>query len=168
MRARAAMLDEALIVLTGLWSGESFSHQGTYYTVRGAQFLPPALQSPRIPIWVGGTWPLRGPIRRAARWDGVFPHFRDGSGRIVPMPPPVLREMLAFIREHRDSEASFAVVLRGASPDDRSAAAAMVEPYREAGLTWWLEGVDGGRDLAAIQARIRRGPPDVQGEAPVL
>jgi len=171
LRTRAAMLDEALLVLTGLWSGVPFSHQGTHYTVRAAQFLPPPLQSPRIPIWVGGTWPLRGPIRRAARWDGVFPHYRDAAGQPAPMPPAALGEMLSFIRaeRHGEDDRPFAVVLRGASPGgDRAAATATVEPYHQAGLTWWLEGVDGGRDLAAVRARIRRGPPDVQGGASVL
>src|SRR5947209_17503121 len=31
LRTRAAMLDEALAVLTGLWSGRPFSHQGAHY-----------------------------------------------------------------------------------------------------------------------------------------
>ena len=33
LRTRAAMLDEGLAVLTGLWSGRPFSHHGRHYTV---------------------------------------------------------------------------------------------------------------------------------------
>jgi alkanesulfonate monooxygenase SsuD/methylene tetrahydromethanopterin reductase-like flavin-dependent oxidoreductase (luciferase family) len=64
-QTRAAMLDEGLEVLTGLWSGEPFSHQGQHYTVQSARFLPMPVQSPRIPIWVAGIWPRKAPLRRA-------------------------------------------------------------------------------------------------------
>ena len=56
-RIRAEMLDEGLEVLTGLWSGEPFSFQGRHYRVEEATLLPRPVQQPRIPIWVGGTWP---------------------------------------------------------------------------------------------------------------
>jgi alkanesulfonate monooxygenase SsuD/methylene tetrahydromethanopterin reductase-like flavin-dependent oxidoreductase (luciferase family) len=49
-RTRAAMLDEGLAVLLGLWSAEKFSFEGAHYTIRDAQFLPAPLQKPRIPI----------------------------------------------------------------------------------------------------------------------
>jgi alkanesulfonate monooxygenase SsuD/methylene tetrahydromethanopterin reductase-like flavin-dependent oxidoreductase (luciferase family) len=169
LRVRAEMLDEALTVLTGLWRGEPFSHLGIHYRVRAAHFLPAPSQTPRIPIWVGGTWPVRAPFRRAARWDGVFPHYRDEHGAISPMPPAVLREMLGYIAAHRAGAAPFAVVLRGATPGDHpERAAEMIAPYRDAGLTWWLEGVGSGRDLAAVRARIRQGPPGIQRHASVL
>lgn len=47
----AALLDEGLEVLTGLWSGEPYHHEGTSYHIKEAQFLPRPVQSPRIPIW---------------------------------------------------------------------------------------------------------------------
>ena len=40
---------------------------------RRRQFMPRAIQSPRVPVWVTGFWPNKPPMRRAARWDGVFP-----------------------------------------------------------------------------------------------
>lgn len=69
-RQRARMLDEALEVISGLWSGEPFSYEGQYYQVKEVTFAPRPVQTPRIPIWVGGGWPLKGPTQRAARWDG--------------------------------------------------------------------------------------------------
>ncbi|MDB5059946.1 MAG: class flavin-dependent oxidoreductase [Chloroflexi bacterium] len=169
LRVRADMLDEALEVLTGLWTAEQFSHDGPHYRVRGAQFLPPPLQSPRIPIWVGGTWPTRAPFRRAARWDGIFPHFRSEAGGGALVPPDVFRQMLAYVRTQRDKDMPFDVVLRGATPgEDAQRAAAIIAPYADAGLTWWLEGLEGGRDLEAIRARILQGPPARQSIQPVL
>jgi alkanesulfonate monooxygenase SsuD/methylene tetrahydromethanopterin reductase-like flavin-dependent oxidoreductase (luciferase family) len=49
-RVRAAQLDERLDVLTGLWSGQPFSHQGEHYRVSDTRFVPQPLQQPRIPI----------------------------------------------------------------------------------------------------------------------
>lgn len=159
LATRARMLDEALDVVTGLWSGEPFAYSGRYFRVRRAQFLPVPVQRPRIPIWVGGTWPARAPFLRAAHWDGVVPHYRDADGRIAMMPPASLGEALAFMRAARGS-APFESALRGSTPgDDRARATAIVTPYARAGLTWWLEGVDGGRTLAEVRARILQGPP---------
>ena len=45
-----AMVDEGVDVLVGLWSGESLSYSGVYYTIQKIHFLPPPVQSPRIPI----------------------------------------------------------------------------------------------------------------------
>lgn len=70
---RAEKLDEGLDIVTGLWSGEEFSHRGGHYRIDKALFLALPKQSPRIPIWVGGFWPHKPPFRRAARWDGVIP-----------------------------------------------------------------------------------------------
>ena len=39
----------------------------------GGEFEPRPIQQPRIPIWVAARWPNRRPLRRAARFDGVFP-----------------------------------------------------------------------------------------------
>src|SRR5205823_13226032 len=36
----ASMLDEGLEVLTGLWSGELYRHEGIAYQIKEAQFLP--------------------------------------------------------------------------------------------------------------------------------
>jgi alkanesulfonate monooxygenase SsuD/methylene tetrahydromethanopterin reductase-like flavin-dependent oxidoreductase (luciferase family) len=50
LKHRAEKLDEGLAVLQGLWSGEVFRFQGTYYQVENARFLPKPLQTPRIPV----------------------------------------------------------------------------------------------------------------------
>jgi alkanesulfonate monooxygenase SsuD/methylene tetrahydromethanopterin reductase-like flavin-dependent oxidoreductase (luciferase family) len=74
-KTRGDMLDEALDVVAGLWSGQSYSHDGRFYHIKGTRFLPASLQQPRIPVWVGGIWPNKRPLRRMAQWDGMFPLF---------------------------------------------------------------------------------------------
>lgn len=175
LRVRGAMLNEGLEVLTGLWSGEPFSFNGRHYRVEGelpdgtrrARFLPPALQSPRIPIWVAGVWPNKPPFRRAARWDGIFPMKKGGA---MPTPDD-LREMVAYVEAQRTSAGPFDVVLAGATPGaDPAEDAAIVAPYAGAGLTWWVESVDpwrygwnwdGDWPVEAMNERVRRGPPKV-------
>lgn len=67
-RTRAAQLDEALDVITRLWSGERVDHLGEHYVVDGFTLRATPVQQPRVPIWVGGdSAPAK---RRAARWDG--------------------------------------------------------------------------------------------------
>ena len=112
-RRRAQRLDEALEVLTGLWSGEWFAHSGEHYALDEMRFLPKPAQD-RIPVWIGGNWPNRRPFRRAARWDGVVPERVDGE---LPTPADV-RDVLAFIAEERNGsrvepERPFDVVIGG-------------------------------------------------------
>ncbi|MGH9092710.1 MAG: LLM class flavin-dependent oxidoreductase, partial [Acidimicrobiales bacterium] len=74
-RARAARLDEALDLVLDLWSGRRVDHHGPCFTADDVRFLPTPVQSPRIPVWAAARGePLRaGPLRRAARLDGIFP-----------------------------------------------------------------------------------------------
>jgi alkanesulfonate monooxygenase SsuD/methylene tetrahydromethanopterin reductase-like flavin-dependent oxidoreductase (luciferase family) len=149
-RTHGAQLDEALHVLTGLWSGEPFSYTGEHYTVRDTQFLPVPHQQPRIPIWVAGVWPGTKPFRRAARYDGVFPIARAQD---IILSPDDIREMRAYIAQHRQTEGPFDVVLSGPPLNNEQCRA-----YAEAGLTWYHESAsDEGID--AVWAQIRRGPP---------
>jgi hypothetical protein len=64
--------------------------------VRNAQFLPPTLQTPRIPVWLAAHWPNREPFRRAARWDGVFPEFPHGGDELAQ-----LDDLFRFVRAER-------------------------------------------------------------------
>src|SRR5689334_8757471 len=77
-KIRAEKLDESLDILSGLWSGEAFHYEGKHFTIKEVQFTPRPVQQPRIPVWVGGWWPNKPPMRRAARWDGAIPIKREG------------------------------------------------------------------------------------------
>jgi alkanesulfonate monooxygenase SsuD/methylene tetrahydromethanopterin reductase-like flavin-dependent oxidoreductase (luciferase family) len=158
---RAAMLDEGLEVLTRLWSGETVSFQGRHYRVEEVAFQPTPVQRPRIPIWVAGAWPRRGPLRRAARFDGSCPLKLDADGELVALEAADVRELRAVVDRHRpDPAAPFDVLVGGTTPEDPGAARAMLEPLAEAGMTWWQETVDPRQtDLATFRRRVRQGPP---------
>jgi alkanesulfonate monooxygenase SsuD/methylene tetrahydromethanopterin reductase-like flavin-dependent oxidoreductase (luciferase family) len=157
-RTRAEMMDEGLAVLLGLWSGEKFSFEGKHYTIRDAQFLPAPVQKPRIPIWVAGTWPRKPPFRRAARFDGIFPILGDIE---TPLMPAQVRDLVAFIKSVRTSDARFDVIQSGTTTGENAAQdRAIVAPYEEAGATWWFESrVPWQTSVEKVRERIQMGPP---------
>jgi alkanesulfonate monooxygenase SsuD/methylene tetrahydromethanopterin reductase-like flavin-dependent oxidoreductase (luciferase family) len=110
-RARARLLDDGLERLVRYWDGE---------------FEPRPLQRPRIPVWVASVWPNRRPVRRAARWDGLFPIELPG--------PDALAELVSEVEELREPGANgFDYVVTGDPGTDPA-------PWIEAGATWCLVG----------------------------
>jgi alkanesulfonate monooxygenase SsuD/methylene tetrahydromethanopterin reductase-like flavin-dependent oxidoreductase (luciferase family) len=165
-KRRAVVLDEGLEIMTRLWTGEFVKYTGTHFQLEEMRFLPKPLQTPRIPIWIGGNYPNKAPMRRAARWDGFHPIKEDG------MTPDDWRETLAYIRQHRTIDTPFDAVHGGRVPEDQwTQAESLVQLYADAGVTWWVEDVSPWRfglgwedpwtDTQTSQMLdfIRRGPP---------
>jgi alkanesulfonate monooxygenase SsuD/methylene tetrahydromethanopterin reductase-like flavin-dependent oxidoreductase (luciferase family) len=159
----AERLDEGLYLLNRYWSGESVTHDGRHYHVRDVILLPRPVQRPRVPVWIGGFWPHRVPMRRAARWDGAVPLFLSARHGY---PPPVdeVRDLVAYVRAHRDGDPGqpFEVVVGGASPTNAANARDLLGPLIEAGATWWDERRpidDGIERLEPVMRRIEVGPP---------
>ncbi len=127
-RARARLLDEGLERLTSYWDGE---------------FEPRPVQRPRIPVWVAATWPNRRPLRRAARWDGLFP---------VELPGPEdLAELRAEVEAMREDDGPFDYVVTNPAGTDPA-------PWIEAGATWCLSGFGPQPTRAQVQEAIDDGP----------
>ena len=154
LKRRAGLLDESLEILNGLWSGESFSYQGKYYQVTQVQLLPKPLQSPRIPIWVGGAYPNKGPLRRAARWDGAcFYKLHSHS-----MDPEDVKNLRAFVESLRGSGVTYDIVVGGSSRRaDWEEEREYIRSLAEAGMTWWIEYVPPD-DIEAMEACVLRSP----------
>ncbi len=168
-RTRAELLDEGLEVLTRLWQGRPFRFEGRHYRVdlNETTFpMPPApapIQQPRIPIWVVGAWPSEKSMRRALRYDGLLPNVlgEDGRVRMSPPTPDEIRAMAAYVARQRPAAADrFDIVVEGETPGDNlSAALAQVQPYEDAGATWWIEARWTEPNLDQALARIQQGPP---------
>jgi len=161
-KIRAEKLDEGLAVLTGLWGGQPFAFEGKHYRVEPTDFMPPPapVQQPRIPIWVVGAYPRAKSMRRALRYDGLLPMFLDQDGKMLQSTPEQMRRLVNDVWQERGSDAPYDVVWEGMTPGaDGSAAAAMVQPWIDAGITWWIEANWETRDSSAVLDRIRQGPP---------
>lgn len=167
-KERGAMLDEALDVITQLWTGERVNHRGTHYTLEDAVFVPTPIQTPRIPVWVGGLWPYTKPMRRAARWDGVMPLLRVSDGENET---DALRACVDYISSHRESDDHFDVVYSGVTPGSNpTRAAEIVGSFADAGATWWLEPIAPYRydegfaepwNTEKLRERVLQGPPRI-------
>ena len=146
--ARGRLLDEGLDLLVRMWSGEQVDHRGTAHLADGVTFLPRPVQRPRIPVWLASRYPNRAPLRRAARYDGLFP--------IGMEEPDHLREVLDVVAGHR-AEAGisgpFAAAVQGTVAEDPG-------PWVAAGATWWLVRFDPFTVTAAeVRDAIARRPP---------
>lgn len=141
LRARAAALDAGLDELTSLWT----------------RFTPAPVQRPRPPIWCPGRWPIRAGLRRAARWDGALPTFRD-YGRERPVPPAEFAAVVRLLAAERGDLRGYDIALEGTT--SARDAAAVIAPYADAGLTWWVEAMGWWRGgVAEARTRITAGPP---------
>jgi alkanesulfonate monooxygenase SsuD/methylene tetrahydromethanopterin reductase-like flavin-dependent oxidoreductase (luciferase family) len=162
-KLRAQLLDESLEILTGLWSGQPFSSHGQHYRVEEMTFLPPPVQSPRIPIWVVGVWPRKKSMQRALRYDGLLPAKMPDDGEMTPAD---IQAMKTFIARERSSAMHFDIVWEGETPGDNyEQASAIVRPWAEAGATWWMEtrwGTWSPSREQQVRTRIRQGPPRIE------
>lgn len=156
IRTRAELMDEGLDILTGLWKGQPFNYHGKHYTVRETSFFspPPPLQQPRIPVWVVGVWPRMKSMRRVLRYDGLV---HQGGAETLP-------DIRGWIEANRTASTPFEYVVEGETPgDDGAAQRAVVEPWEQAGATWYNESMwqvpDTRARLDAILTRVRQGPP---------
>ena len=75
---RGRMLDEGVPVLADLLAGAHVEHRGEYYTADGVSIGPRSPQG-RVPLWFAARADARKPVRRAARYDGVFPIEMDAD-----------------------------------------------------------------------------------------
>ncbi len=126
MRVRAAQLDAEIERLLAYWAGE---------------FEPGPVD--HIPIWVAARWPNRKPLRRAARYDGVFP--------IDQSEPSQLAEMVAAIGAQRGSLDGYDVVVTNPAGADP-------QPWIDAGATWCLTGFGPEPTVASVRAAIGARP----------
>jgi alkanesulfonate monooxygenase SsuD/methylene tetrahydromethanopterin reductase-like flavin-dependent oxidoreductase (luciferase family) len=128
-RERARLLDAGLRRLVAYWDGE---------------LEPPPVQKPRIPIWIAARWPSRRPVRRAARWDGLFPIDLPG--------PEALAELASEVRSLREADAGpFDLVVSNPPGTDPA-------PWEAAGATWCLTEFGSTPGADEVRAAIDAGP----------
>ena len=87
----------------------------------------------QIPIWVAARWPNRRPLKRAARYDGVFPIDQQG--------PEALASIIEAVGPGKE------VVVT--NPDGTD-----LDPWIEAGATWCLTGFGPQPTRAEVERAI--------------
>ena len=107
---RGRRVDEAIEVCRRLWSEETVTHHGEFFSFDEVVFEPKPVQRPGPPILVGGE--SKAALRRAARlgdgWLGMGHTFETAAGRVGE-----LRALLAH-HDRGDATSEFQIVLGGA------------------------------------------------------
>jgi alkanesulfonate monooxygenase SsuD/methylene tetrahydromethanopterin reductase-like flavin-dependent oxidoreductase (luciferase family) len=141
-RTRAEILDESATVLAAAWAGEHVEHRGTHLLVDGVTFSPGPVQQPRIPLWFAAREQALRPVRRAARYDGLF-HIEASVAD--------LERALDEVRSVRGSLDGFDVAVSVSPLDDP---ALLDVP----GVTWAMHSMAPVEPLSDLLAYVAQGP----------
>lgn len=162
-KVRAEFLDEGLEIIDGLWSGKPFRYKGKYNQIKPMTFIPRPLQKPRIPIWVVGAWGRPKSMNRVLKYDGLIGVIKNANGSHGEVTPVKVREIKEFILKYRkvrgNMRRDFDIVKDGETPNNQKKASEIVQPFAEAGATWWTETMWGTRRMQKVRERVRAGPP---------
>jgi alkanesulfonate monooxygenase SsuD/methylene tetrahydromethanopterin reductase-like flavin-dependent oxidoreductase (luciferase family) len=145
---RAGMLDEALDIIAGLWTGEPFAFDGTQFRISEVTFQPVPVQRPRIPIWIGGGYPNPGATSRAARWDGSMLYRVDG-GELDAADVRAIRAAAG--------DRPYDIMVEARRSTDPGADVGRLRELEAAGATWASEYVP-VNEISAMREIVDRGP----------
>ena len=100
---RFDLLEDALEIITRLFTGDAVSYDGKVVSLRNAQLQPPPVQRPHPPIWIGGTGPRRT-LPLVARYADVWHAFgtpnslRESSERVDTLAAEAGRDPADILR----------------------------------------------------------------------
>jgi hypothetical protein len=168
-KTRAAMMDEGIDLIRGLWQGDLvFSGEHYQMDISGRIDLKEVARpvQERIPIWVVGAWPFEKSMTRVLRCDGILPNIiKDKS--FASTEPDDISAILAWLRERGGAGEDFDFVVEGETEaGNAEQAREKIGPLLDAGATWWLETrwempLASEQKLADVRRRIESGPPMV-------
>ncbi|MFV9633405.1 LLM class F420-dependent oxidoreductase [Mycobacterium neumannii] len=166
---RAALFEEALEVIRGIWTTDDFSYEGRHFTASGITAHPRPLTDPHPPIWIGGN---TGAARKrvVAYGDGWCPFPAPAvlaqTARTAPMDVDALTSGVEDLRRRFDeAERDWSRIditftnPDGGNPggDDFNADAYLsgLEKLAGVGVTWVQVGLPGD-SLAHVLETIER------------
>ncbi|HEV2344519.1 MAG TPA: LLM class F420-dependent oxidoreductase [Actinocrinis sp.] len=145
---RADRFEEALKIITSLWTEPTTTFNGKHYQLKDAIAEPKPVQRPHPPIWIGGAGPKRT-LRLAAEYADVW-NAPGGEPALVAESSAILDRHCADIG--RDpAQIRRSVQIR--FDDDADALLRTVEEFAGIGVTEPLLVVNGG-DVAARAQRL--------------
>jgi alkanesulfonate monooxygenase SsuD/methylene tetrahydromethanopterin reductase-like flavin-dependent oxidoreductase (luciferase family) len=145
--ARFDLLEDALEIVTRLFTGDVVSYDGRVVSLHDAQLRPAPVQRPRPPIWIGGNGPRRT-LPLVARYADVWHSFgtpnslRDLNRRVDDLAQAAGRDPKDIVRAG------------SLSIDDLDTARKHAAKWRDEGYDYLICGWPGaGRELVERFAR---------------
>jgi F420-dependent oxidoreductase-like protein len=152
---RFDLLEDALEIVTRLFTGDVVSYEGKRVSLHDAFLRPVPVQQPHPPIWIGGTGPTRT-LPLAARFADVWHAFgtpnslREASARLDTLAAEAGRDPASIMRAG------------SLSLDDLETARRHAAKWRDAGFGYlvcgWPEAGDG-----QVEAFVRDVMPEFPG-----
>jgi alkanesulfonate monooxygenase SsuD/methylene tetrahydromethanopterin reductase-like flavin-dependent oxidoreductase (luciferase family) len=152
---RFDLLNDALEIITRLFTGETVDYEGRRVSLQQARMNPLPVQRPHPPIWIGGTGP-----RRTLPLVGRFADVWHAWGT-----PNSLREANAAIDDHASKAGRDpAAIMRASSLslDDLDTARRHAAKWREAGYGYLVCGWPGAGEQQ-VEAFVRNVLPEFSG-----
>jgi F420-dependent oxidoreductase-like protein len=188
-RDRLHMLDEALHVITQLWTETQPRYTGKYYQLRDAYFQPKPVQQPHPPIMIGAAGEkvaLRIVAKHADMWNTFGPPevFRHKIGVLRAHCARVRRNVddieksvlisLTFAADHREAERAIQTMAArwNITPDAAKTRMLVggardiikqIEAYIEVGVTHFILMLSPPVDHAGLEAFARTVIPHFRG-----
>lgn len=167
-RGRAERLEEGIALLSRLLAGEEVTTSGGHYSLDRVRLTPAS-----VPIWASGMWPRRRSIHGARYAQGFFPIMKsvphdtagnDPRGRDRESHLGVARPSPTDLRDFRARALADGAVQNADivlwTPDGSEGVD--LEAYRDAGVTWWLQGEEQGAHGAYLAGRGEAGVDEVR------
>jgi alkanesulfonate monooxygenase SsuD/methylene tetrahydromethanopterin reductase-like flavin-dependent oxidoreductase (luciferase family) len=152
---RFDLLEDALEILTRLFTGDVVSYEGRRVSLADARLLPVPVQRPHPPIWIGGAGPRRT-LPLVARYADVWHSWgspsslRDANARLDELAAEARRDPKAIMRA------------TSLSLDDLDTARKHAGKWVDAGYGYLVCGwPEGGR--SQVEAFAREVMPDFTG-----
>jgi len=166
---RAALFEEALEVIRGIWTTDDFSYEGRHFSAKGITAHPRPVSTPHPPIWIGGNT-AAARKRVVNHGDGWCPFpapaMLAATARTAVMDAEVLAEGVDDLRRRFDAaggdftgiDITFTNADGGSPGDDDFNADAYLsglEKLAAVGVTWVQVGLPGD-SLAHVLDTIER------------
>lgn len=140
---RGELLDEGSELLVRFLRGEHVEHRGRFFAAADVALKPRSYQQPCVPLWFGFRGEAKRALRRAARYDGMFP---------IEVDPPALARLVDEAHAMRPRGAGFDVMVASVPGVD-------VGAFVDAGATWLAWSFLPGQPVDEVYSFVRLGPP---------
>jgi hypothetical protein len=98
-------------------------------------------------------------MRRVLKCDGLIPAVMKPDGTFAEVRPEDVGAMKDYVAANRTLTTPFDIIAEGQTVGlDRAGCRAKIQPWADAGVTWWMETLFDVTDEQLVE-RIRQGPP---------